>query len=242
MCGRYTLTKEARKLQELYGIIDGFDRQPFQPRYNIAPTQEAAVILFDDNKPALKFLRWGLIPGWANDEKIGYKLINARCETVSEKPSFRSAFKHRRCLVLADGFYEWKRAGTAKQPYWIYLKDHQPFTVAGLWESWHEPDGSELQSFSIITTGPNELMQPIHDRMPVILPLETGKKWLDSKTSSAQLNELLKPHDADAMSCHPVSPLVNSPKNERPDCVQPLEYIPVKKVANSANNQQQQLL
>lgn len=219
MCGRYTLTKFERRLQERYGIIDR--DTPFLPRFNIAPTQEAPVVLFDE-KPQLKYLRWGLIPIWAKDSKIGNQLINARSETVAEKPAFRSAFKKRRCLVLTDGFYEWTKTPHGKAPVWITLKDQPMFCFAGLWENWKDPAGKLLQTFTIITTNANELLTPVHTRMPVILHEQDFDRWLDPHTDdSAALAALLQPFPSGAMHYREVSTLVNSPRNDDPRCIEP---------------------
>jgi putative SOS response-associated peptidase YedK len=194
----------------------------FEPRYNVAPTQLVPAVRQEDGKRRLVTLRWGLIPSWAKDAKIGYRLINARADTVAAKPSFRSAFKRRRCLVPADGFYEWKRSGTLKQPFFIHRKDEEPFAFAGLWEGWENPeDDKEVQSCSLITTEANELMAPIHDRMPVILPVSAYDRWLDPDEPVNDLQSPLKPYPADEMAAYPISTYVNSPKNQGPKCIEP---------------------
>jgi putative SOS response-associated peptidase YedK len=169
--------------------------------------------------------RWGLIPYWAKDAKIGYSLINARADTVAEKPAYRSAFKRRRCLVAADGFYEWKATGgKVKQPYFISLKDKEPFGFAGLWEHWDNPeDGKTVESFSIITTEPNELMAPIHNRMPAILTPEDYAAWLDPEEPPDHLKGLLRPYDPSQMEAYPVTTYVNRPVNQGPKCIEPLQ-------------------
>jgi putative SOS response-associated peptidase YedK len=171
----------------------------------------------------LAMLRWGPIPSWAKDANIGNRLINARADTVAAKPSFRSAFKRRRCLVPADGFYEWKRDGKVKQPFFIHRKDEEPFAFAGLWERWENPeDGKEVQSCSLITTEANELMAPIHDRMPVILAESAYDRWLDLDEPVSDLQSLLKPFPANELAAYPISTYVNSPKNQGPKCIEPV--------------------
>lgn len=222
MCGRFTLTVDPAELQ---GTFTNYSfPSKFAPRFNIAPSQPVLAIPNDGLNTA-DFFIWGLIPMWAKDPSIGNRLINARGETVAEKPSFRGSFKHKRCLILADGFYEWKTiAGKkTKTPYFIHMKDRKPFAFAGLWDSWESPDGSSLKTCTIITTEPNELMAEIHNRMPVILPPRDYEKWLDASAQTPEdLLLLIKPHPADAMSAHPVSTLVNKPANDLPELVVPV--------------------
>ncbi len=218
MCGRYTLRTPIDVLAE------GFEIEEYPstitPSYNIAPTQEVAAVVEEDEKRKLEMLRWGLIPSWAKDPSIGNKMINARAETVSEKPSFRKAFKVRRCLILADGFYEWQKTDNGKQPYYIKMQDDSPFAFAGLWEIWQ--NGEEIRSATIITTEANDLMNEIHHRMPVILPPEDYAMWLDPDFDEKEpLTSLLKPYPADAMEAYPVSRRVNKPSNNEPGVVQP---------------------
>jgi len=194
----------------------------FTPRYNIAPTQDAPVVVREE-EIVLKLMRWGLIPPWAQDESIGNRMINARAETLAQKPSFRQPFERRRCLVLADGFYEWKKTGGAKIPYRFVVKGDEPFAFAGLWERWRKPDDTELHSFVIITTEPNELAREIHDRMPVILAAEHYDRWLDPDFHDTErLQESLRPFPASAMACYPVSPKVNNPRFDEPQCIEPV--------------------
>ncbi|MBE0646778.1 MAG: SOS response-associated peptidase [Bacteroidales bacterium] len=214
MCGRYSFAVEDELIKERFGV--SVRSAIYKARYNCAPSQELAVITNQD-AGELQFYRWGLIPFWAKDPAIGNKMINSKAETITEKPSFKQAFRRRRCLVPADGFYEWKKNGT-KIPYRIVLKDEGPFAMAGIWETWVSAEGEIILSFSIITTGPNELMAPIHNRMPVILHPENEKLWLDDTNENA-LQELLKPYPADLMKAFPVSTLVNSPKNDRPEVI-----------------------
>ncbi len=221
MCGRFTLTVDPAQLQETFPWISIPDN--LTPRYNIAPTQPVAVVP-NTGENKLDFFLWGLIPSWAKDPEIGNRLINARSETLAEKPSFRTAYRRRRCLVLADGFYEWQLNpdGKTKTPVFIRLKSGAPFAFAGLWEIWMHPDGSEVRSTTIITTKPNQLMQPIHNRMPVILPPDTYEKWLDpSEQGPESLNALLQPYSDTEMTAYLVSRLVNNPKNDVPECINP---------------------
>ncbi len=204
-----------------------FDLAPdysWAPRYNIAPTQEIAALRAGGEKGSrsLVALRWGLIPSWAKDPNIGNRMINARAETVAEKPSFRNAMKRRRCLVLSDGYYEWQKQGPKepKQPFYICMEDERPFAYAGLWESWKDPSGKRLESCTIITTEANSLTRPIHDRMPVILPGDSYDHWLDpTLLDAAELQPLLTSFPSDEMKTFPVSTLVNSPRNDDPACV-----------------------
>lgn len=223
MCGRFTLTTDPGQLQESFpwlSIPNGIT-----PRYNIAPTQPVAVVP-NDGKNRLDFFNWGLVPSWAKDPSIGNKMINARAETLQEKPSFRSAFRRRRCLILADGFFEWRQDAGAKTktPMYIRLKSEKPFALAGLWERWDSPDGSKILSCTIITTEPNELMRPIHNRMPVILPESAYPAWMSpEEVDPAILQPLLVPFSAEAMLAYPISRLVNSPENDVPEVIRPAE-------------------
>lgn len=223
MCGRFTLTLDPRELKQAFPDIQFPDS--FAPRYNIAPSQPVAVITNHANKK-LDFFIWGLIPSWANDPAIGNRLINARAETLAEKPSFRTAFRRRRCLILADGFYEWREipGSKAKQPNFIHLTKHKPFAFAGLWDMWVAPDASVIYSCTIITTQPNTIIQPIHSRMPVILPPSAYADWLDpAERQPNELNRWLIPYPPEDMVAYPVSRLVNSPQNDDSRCITPLE-------------------
>ncbi len=218
MCGRYTLKTPINVLAE------GFEIEEYPssivPNYNTAPTQEVAAVVEEDEKRKLKMFRWGLIPSWAKDAAIGNKMINARSETVSEKPSFRSAFKKRRCLILADGFYEWQKSDNGKQPFYIKMADGSPFAFAGLWEIWKGAE--EIRSCTVITTEANDLMNEIHHRMPVILHPEEYDLWLDPDFDEKEpLTSLLKPYPADAMEAYPVSRRVNKPSNNGPSVLEP---------------------
>ena len=220
MCGRYTLTTSVARLGGLFELAN---RPNLPARYNIAPTQAVAVVRLEEGLRVLASLRWGLIPSWAKDASLGAKMINARAETVAEKPAFRGAFRRRRCLVLADGFYEWRAEGKgAKQPYRMTLKDGEPFAFAGLWETWTPADGEAVASCTIVTCAANDLLQPPHERMPVILPPGALRDWLDPVAEAAALQALLRPYPSAAMTFSAVSTRVNSVRNDDPDCIAPL--------------------
>jgi putative SOS response-associated peptidase YedK len=219
MCGRYTLKTPVEKLAEEFGF--GASPVELPPNYNVAPTQQVAAVLEEGGERRLEVLRWGLIPSWADDPGIGSRMINARSETAPEKPSFRRAFRERRCLILADGFYEWRRTNGAKQPYYIRMKEGRPFAFAGLWESWKDGSGPEIRSCTILTTGPNDMLAEIHDRMPVILPAGAYDVWLDPEAGRDELYGLLAPYPEDEMEAYPVSRFVNSPQNNDPRCIEP---------------------
>lgn len=216
MCGRYTLINLAALTQAFPWIDEPPPEQT--PRYNIAPTQPILVVA-NNRADRFEHFHWGLIPSWARDPAIGNRMINARAETLAEKPAFRTALRRRRCLVPADGFYEWKKdpGGKTKTPMRITMAAGEVFAFAGLWDAWHAPDGSVLPSCTLITTAPNELMSDIHDRMPVILKREDYDAWLDPAEREAdELTALLKPYLASEMTATPVSRTVNNPKNESP--------------------------
>jgi putative SOS response-associated peptidase YedK len=201
-------------------------RDGLRPRYNIAPSQ-GLLTVWDDRDAGWRkadFFHWGLVPRWADDVKIGYKLINARSETAAEKPSFRHAMRYRRCLFPVDGFYEWEREGKVKTPHYFQVDEGSLFAMAGLWEVWQSPDGSEILSCSVLTTGPNEVMAPIHDRMPVILDESDYDRWLDPALQHAEeVADLLKPFDPGRMSRHRVSEAVNSARHDGPELILPVE-------------------
>lgn len=222
MCGRFTLKAAAMSLQELFDLSQC---PSLPPRFNIAPTQNIAAVRAVAAKAGreLALLRWGLIPSWAKDAKIGNRLINARSDTVAKKPSFRSAFRRRRCLVAADGYYEWIKSGSKKQPYHIRMAHGGPFAIAGLWEHWEGEDGEVIDSCTLLTTEANELMKPLHDRMPVILPREAFAQWLDpAEENSGGLQALLKPYPSEGMTACAVSTVVNNARVDDPRCVEPL--------------------
>jgi putative SOS response-associated peptidase YedK len=212
MCGRFSLTANEAELNLRFELAGG--DAPYVPRYNGAPTQMLAVIT-GENPHKLSYHRWGLIPPWAKDISIGNKMINARAETITEKASFRTPLFSKRCLVPADGFYEWQQ-NDGKQPFRIFVKNNPIFSMAGLWERWKSPEGTLIESFNIITTEANSFMKPIHNRMPVILKQEDEKTWLGSNNSSEILS-LLKPYSSEEMDAYPVSKLVNSPRNNGPE-------------------------
>jgi putative SOS response-associated peptidase YedK len=220
MCGRFALLTHAGALIERFGVEEVIKRP--EPRYNIAPSQNVTVIVQRGTRQ-LTEMHWGLIPSWAKDASVGNRMINARAETIAEKPSFRSAFKKRRCLILADGFYEWQKAGKAKKPMHIRLKNREPFAFAGLHEYWKTKSGRMLESCAIVTTTPNEIMRPIHLRMPVILHPESEAAWLnpDNQTAS-DLIQMLRPYDSEQMEAFEVSDYVNSPSNQGPLCIRPV--------------------
>ena len=227
MCGRYTLKTSPVELQSELGIvIDAATQESMRPRYNVSPTQRVAVVR-NDGRNQVELFRWGLIPSWAKAASIGSKMINARAETLAEKPSFRVPLRKRRCIVLADGFFEWRVDGKRKQPMYIRLGSKKAFAIAGLWESWRDPSAPEsdvIHTCTLITTTPNEFMSTLHDRMPVILPKERIAEWLaqDAK-EPAELLPLLKSWEGEPLEAHPVSSLVNSPKSDRPECIEPDE-------------------
>ena len=219
MCGRFTLSTAKETLIEFFELEE--PPEVHHERFNIAPTQPV-VVLSDGSRKRFDFFRWGLIPSWAKDDMIGNRLINARSETIDEKPSFRAAFKNRRCLIIADGFYEWKKEGKNKIPMYIRLRSGDPFAFAGLWEVWHSPESEVIHSCTIITCEPNELMKEFHHRMPVILPRESYDEWLDdSKYNPDALKRLLRPYPSSEMEAYEVSKYVNSPANDSGKCVEP---------------------
>ncbi|CAM4028507.1 SOS response-associated peptidase [Lederbergia lenta] len=222
MCGRFTLFATFEEIIDRFDIQQMIDADLYNPNYNVAPSQSVLAVINDGTNNRLGYLRWGLIPSWAKDIKIGYKMINARSETLSEKPSYRNAYKNKRCLILADSFYEWKRHDDkTKTPMRIKLKSDNLFAMAGLWESWKSPEGESIYSCTVITTKPNKLVRDIHDRMPVILNPADEKIWLDkSITDIDQLNKLLTPLDENLMEAYEVSSLVNSPKNNSIELIQ----------------------
>ena len=195
------------------------EEEEWSARYNIAPTQPVATVRQAGTGRVLSMMRWGLVPSWANHISIGNRLINGRCETVLEKPAFRESFRMRRCLIPADGFYEWKKTGKQRQPFHFGMKDDSLFAFAGVWDRWRSPSGQVLESCSILTNAPNELLEDVHDRMPVILPRRHYQTWLTAPTAEAErLAELLVPFDASLMRRYAVSALVNKPQNEMPEC------------------------
>ncbi|MEA3337805.1 MAG: SOS response-associated peptidase [Chloroflexota bacterium] len=220
MCGRFSIFADPDRLAEWFDAA--LPEEGLRPRYNAAPTQKLPVITNDDSQ-VIQLFRWGLVPFWAKGPGIGNRLINARSETVAEKPAYRAAFKHRRCLVLADGFYEWQKTSGGKVPMRIVLKSGDPFAFAGLWETWTPPEGDPLRTFTIITTTPNELLAPIHNRMPVILQKEHEAIWLDDAAEPTIWLDMLRAYPAGEMTAYPVSTLVNRPVNDDPSVVARVE-------------------
>jgi putative SOS response-associated peptidase YedK len=227
MCGRFTLRTSASVIAEQFGLLAV---PPFAARFNIAPTQPVPVIRLQptgaESRRELVWLRWGLVPGWSKDPAIGSRLINARADTAAEKPAFRSALRRRRCLLAADGFYEWRRIGRTKQPYFVHLCDDRPFAFAGLWDSWEGPDHSLLETCTLLTTEPNDLIRPIHDRMPVILPTDAYAFWLDPAIQDPrQIAPFLVPCPSGQIKAYPVGGFVNSPSHDSPRCIEPTEPL-----------------
>jgi putative SOS response-associated peptidase YedK len=220
MCGRYTLTADQEALQVALGV-EGLVHP--RPRYNIAPTQEVPAVVARSGGAGgeARTLRWGLVPSWARDPSIGNRMINARSETAAQKPSFRVPFRRGRCLVPADGFFEWRNEGGRKVPFWIHMEDRGPFTLAGLWDRWEGPEGEALETFTILTTESNELLRPIHDRMPVIVAPEARARWLDPGTSVQELQALLRPFPSRTLAVREVSTRANSPRNDDPSILDP---------------------
>lgn len=220
MCGRFTLFEPAEELAQVFGL-PGADLP--RPRYNIAPSQPVAAVRLspEGGERELALLRWGLVPSWAKDPSIGNRMINARAETVTEKPAFRSAFRSRRCLVPANGFYEWKRAQGRKQPYYVRMRDGRPFAMAGLWERWQGPSGSAIESCLLVTTQANTLLAPIHDRMPAILSPGDYDSWLSAPGAEGlRLLSLFRPYPPEEMAALEVGTRVNNPANDFPELIE----------------------
>jgi putative SOS response-associated peptidase YedK len=219
MCGRFTLTAVPEEISRAFGVpfhVSGYTR-----RYNIAPSQTVAALLHSHDRPHFEQLFWGLIPFWAKDPAMGKRMINARSETLMEKKSFKTPFQKSRCLVVADGFYEWHKQGSNKIPYYIFLKPHRPFGFAGLWTTWRSSEGETITSCTLITTEANDKLKTIHDRMPVILKERDYIMWLDPNHQDAKaLMRLLEPYDADKMDFYEVSAWVNSPGHEGKKCTE----------------------
>ena len=225
MCGRYTLTTTGEQLAEEFDLIDV---PPVTPRYNVAPTQMVPVVrMYAEDAPARRLdqLKWGLIPHWAREAGIGSRMINARSEEAANKPAFRTPLRRQRCLVPCTGFFEWQAAdpgikSAKKQPYYIHRRDDHPLGFAGLWDRWHDPDGNVIESFTILTTSPSELMRPLHNRMPVIIPRAEYALWLDPQVQDpARLAHLLAPFTDDALIARPVSTRVNNVRFDDPGCI-----------------------
>lgn len=225
MCGRFSLTTPGPILAEMFGVVD----LALPPRFNVAPTQSVPVVRVVDGQRVIALLRWGLVPSWSKDPKKGPPLINARADTVAEKPAFRAALKYRRCIVPADGFFEWKKEGAKRLPVHFKLRDGRPFGFAGLWECWKSPEGEILESMTILTTTPNELVAAVHDRMPAILPPSGYDAWLNpSIKDAAAVIGLLGPYSEALMVAVPVSEHVNKVANDDPKCHEPLPTLGLK--------------
>lgn len=221
MCGRFAQRTDAKRLAREFKVSDVPE---VEARYNIAPTQDILGIRRAEDEREAVFLKWGLIPSWAKDSSIGAKLINARSETVMEKPSFREAFKKRRCIIPADGFYEWQRTGGKKQPFFFQMRDKRPFGFAGLWEKWRAEDGQALETCTILTTEANEVLRLVHDRMPVILHPGDYELWLEDDARNVDLmKELLRPYPSSEMVSYPVSTLVNNTSNYGAELLNPVQ-------------------
>ena len=219
MCGRYSLTTPEDQLVEVFDVPPlTFD---YRARYNIAPSQDVPVVASDRRGTRLGLLRWGFVPVWADNPSIGSRMINARAETLRNKPAFKRAVISRRCLVPADGFYEWTAEGDRKVPYWIHAPDREPMGFAGVWERWQLPGTEPIHSVAIITVDANDRIRDLHDRMPAIVPAADLKAWLDAETPLQDALRLLKPYEG-ALEAYPVSTLVNSPANDEPGCIEPV--------------------
>jgi putative SOS response-associated peptidase YedK len=224
MCGRYSLAHTRQEIEDLFEVSIPAE---YAPRYNIAPTQPVLIVRENPHtRNGLEAVHvvWGLIPPWADDPRIGSKMINARCETAAEKPSFRHALRRRRCVVPVSGFYEWQAvAGGRKQPYFIKAADGKPLALGGMWEMWDGPNGEQIESCTILTTCANDMLKSMHDRMPVILPIDRTPMWLDTRNEDVRtLGSFLAPATPDALTMYPVSPLVNSVRNDSKELLEPL--------------------
>lgn len=217
MCGRFVSSIPADELKKIFDLIE---TPKLEPRYNVALTQLTAVVRNQGERNRLDLLKWGLVPGWSKDPGFGNRLINARSESVAEKPAFRHAIKYRRCIIPVSGFYEWSHSGALKQPYYIRMADHSPMCLAGLWEMWKAPDGNELESFTILTTAANRVVTPIHDRMPVILHPDSFSLWLSHNMHDPQLLQpFYQPYPAQQLTAYKVPDLVNNPRFDSPACI-----------------------
>ena len=228
MCGRFRLSRRKQIVEEHFDAVPS--QEDWSPRYNIAPTQPIPVIRQNPKEPIreLSLMRWGLIPSWAKDPSAAARMINARSETASTKPAFRDALKSRGCLIPADGIYEWKRDGKNKQPYCFEVGEGQLFALAGLWDRWRDPSGNWIKSCSILTTTPNAVTAPVHNRMPVILDPDGYELWLDPGMKDVGVaSDLLKPYDARLMRCHPVSSRINHVANDDEECSAPVELVQI---------------
>ena len=220
MCGRYLLISPVEAMRRFFDV-GGLLNLP--PRYNVAPTQDAPVVRLDrDGRRELIQMRWGLAPLWAKDLSMGARCINARAESLEQKPAFREAFQRRRCLVPTDGFYEWEKKGKVRQPWRIGPAEDGLMALAGLWERWRGPDGGIVRSYAVVTTDANDLVAPLHDRMPAVIPPEEFAEWLNPATSPGRLREMLRPYPSQRMKAHAVSRRVNDVRNDDPSCIEPV--------------------
>lgn len=218
MCGRFVTVIPYEELKQIFDLIESSSRT--EPRYNVAPTQQVPVVRSNCEHNALVPMKWGLIPSWSKDSTIASHTINARCETVAEKPAFRHAIKYNRCIIPVSGFYEWLHTGGSKTPHYIHLSDNSPMSLAGIWEPWKAPDGQEIETFSILTTTSNSLISPLHDRMPVILQPADYNLWLSKSMHHPQeLTHLYQPFPDEKMALYEVSNLVNNPRFDSPSCI-----------------------
>lgn len=223
MCGRFEIHSAIKLIAEIFGISEW--EIEYSPSYNIAPSQDILLVV-NDGKRRLVKSRWGFVPSWSKELSAGYKMINARAESVADKPSFREAFQNRRCLVVADGFYEWKKEGTTKRPFYIRLKSGKPIGFAGLYSVWKSPEGEQICTSTIITTNANEIVLPLHDRMPVIASPDEYGLWLDPNIhDKAILQKILKSYPSEELDVYEVTPKVNSPKNNAPENIQKIADI-----------------
>lgn len=220
MCGRFVKKSGKEELRKRFGFNDTEPGVLLEPSYNIAPSQEQPILIVSEDRRILTMMKWGLVPYWSKDPKIGFKMINARSEGIEQKPSFKTPLKRKRCIIMADGFYEWHKLDKkTKTPFYFRLRSGEPFAMAGIWDLWQNGD-QILRTFTIITTTPNELMEPIHSRMPVILNERDEARWLDPEITNPELVlPLLKPYPSDEMESYKVSTIVNSPKNNIADCI-----------------------
>lgn len=221
MCGRFTLTADGAVVQKEFGLPDmPFD---YRPRYNVAPMQDVLAVIHDGRTPRAGWMRWGLVPAWADEPSIGARMINARSESVDDRTAFRDAFERRRCVIVADGFYEWRRVGSIKIPMRVRLRSERVFAFAGLWERWSRHGADPLVTCTILTTTPASAIASIHDRMPVILDAAAREQWLDRDADPETLKALLRPYDDEELDAYSVSPLVNRVENDSAACIEPAE-------------------
>lgn len=227
MCGRFVQAQDPATYAQFFGAAPVENLETAAPSYNVAPTDRVYTVAEHDGVRNLGRFRWGLIPFWAKDKGIGSRQINARAETVSTKPAFRDSFRAKRCLIPADGFFEWKKMAKGKLPHYIYRADGSPLAIAGLWASWRDPEGDErVVSCTIVTTEPNQLLVDIHDRMPVVLPADRWDQWLDREFADTDALVAMLAPSVEEMQAHPVSTLVNSVRNNLPECIVELKDLP----------------